>query len=275
MAVVLAGALVAAGLALLHPTVRPAEVPPSAPPTPSVEPWRLPPVSWDPLPEPDPTSPLFAAQSAAINDVVPVALTGCPAPARVREVGEWQAAVQAQWHCVHAGWRPVLVEFGLSTLEPAVHFFVGDGSDSECGHVDAPAFYCAVGTGSVHFGDGHLAQAQSWDLAVAEMVTHEYGHHLQALFGITANRLVARGGLQLERRSELQAVCWSAAMTRRNDAVTFDQAAYDGWIARLDRMREDRAHGTRASLRYWGTRGLYAETMGDCNTWVVESDAVR
>ena len=127
----------------------------------------------------------------------------------------------------------------------------------------------------MYFGDGHLSQARTWDLAVNEMVNHEYGHHLQALFGITANRLVAPGGLQLERRSELQAMCWSAAMTRANDAVTFDEAAYDGWTARLDRMREDASHGTRPSLRYWGTRGLYAETMGDCNTWVAAPAQVR
>ena len=274
MALVLVLAVVVLGLAQLRPADRPVVAPGSSS-TPTTEPWRLPPVSWDPLPEPDPASPLFAAQSATINDVAPVTLTGCPAQARGDSVGEWQAAVRAQWHCVHSAWRPVLAEFGLSTLEPAVHFFAGDGAGSECGHVDAPAFYCAVGSGAVHFGDGHLAQARAWDLAVAEMVTHEYGHHLQALFGITANRLVAPGGLQLERRSELQAVCWSAAMTSRNDAVAFDQATYDGWVARLDRMREDATHGTRASLRYWGTRGLYAETMGDCNTWVVGAALVR
>jgi predicted metalloprotease len=193
----------------------------------------------------------------------------------VADADEWRAAVEAQWRCVHAAWRPVLAEFRLSTLEPVVHFFTGEGADSDCGHVDAPAFYCAVGSGSVYFGDGHLAQARAWDLAVNEMVNHEYGHHLQALFGITANRLVAPGGLQLERRSEFQAMCWSAAMTRGNDAVAFGQAAYDGWVARLDRMREDASHGTRASLRYWGTRGLYAETMGDCNTWVVGAAHVR
>ena len=70
-------------------------------------------------------------------------------------------------------------------------------------------------------------------------------------------------------------MCWSAAMTRANDAVVFDEAAYDGWTARLDRMREDATHGTRASLRYWGTRGLYSETMGDCNTWVAAPAQVR
>ncbi|MFT3889178.1 MAG: hypothetical protein QM713_13570 [Arachnia sp.] len=248
---------------------------PRASAEPTATPWRLPPAVWEPLPDPDPVSPLFPAQSAAINDLPVVPLTGCPTPRVVDDVEDWQAAVEEHWRCVHNSWLPVLAEQHLPTARPAVRFFSGDGADSDCGHVDAPAFYCAAGGGTVYFGDRHLAQARTWDLAVDEMVTHEYGHHLQALFGITAARLVAPGGLQLERRSELQAVCWSAAMTRSNDAVTFDEAAYDGWVARLGRMREDAAHGTRASLRSWGTRGLYAETMGDCNTWVAPPEAVR
>lgn len=278
IAIALAVAAVVVVLAQLRPADQPVVAPaptPTLSPSASAEPWRLPAVDWEPLPEPDPASPLFAAQSAAINEVAPPSLTGCPEPRVVEDADEWRAAVEGQWRCAHAAWRPVLAEFRLSTLEPVVHFFAGDGTDSDCGHVDAPAFYCAVGSGSVYFGDGHLSQARTWDLAVNEMVNHEYGHHLQALFGITANRLVAPGGLQLERRSELQAMCWSAAMTRGNDAVTFDEAAYDGWVARLDRMREDATHGTQVSLRYWGTRGLYAETMGDCNTWVVGAAQVR
>ena len=258
-----------------QPIVAPTPTPPTPSPSASAEPWRLPVVDWEPLPDPEEASPLFAAQTAAVNAVVPPTLAGCPTPRAVEDAEEWRVAVEGQWRCVHAAWRPVLAEFRLSTREPVVHFFAGDGSDSACGHVDAPAFYCAVGSGSVYFGDGHLAQARAWDLAVNEMVNHEYGPHLQALFGITATRLVAPGGLQLERRSELQAMCWSAAMTRANDAVVLDEAAYDGWVARLDRMREDATHGTRASLRYWGTRGLYAETMGDCNTWVAVPTQVR
>ena len=57
-------------------------------------------------------------------------------------------------------------------------------------------------------------------------------------------------------------------------SVMFNEADLVAWVDRLASMREDRTHGARASLVYWGTRGLDAETLGDCNTWVAEAEQV-
>lgn len=39
-------------------------------------------------------------------------------------------------------------------------------------------------------------------------------------------------------------------------------------------MLVDGVHGNRDSIRHWGVRGLYASTLGDCDTWVAPSELV-
>lgn len=236
--------------------------------------WALPERQWDPLPQPDPGSPLFAAQVTALDDLAPVSLRGCPEPAVTPDEKAWKQAVRAQWSCVHAAWVPVFQKLGWPTVEPEVNFYPGEGSKSECGYLTAPAFYCSSGQGSVFFGGEHFEMAKDWDLAVNEMVNHEYGHHLQKLAGITAAKLSLPATNENERRAELQATCWSAMMTFHNQSFGFNGDDLATWNQRLDAMREDSLHGSRASLRYWGTRGLYAGTVGDCNTWVALTDDV-
>lgn len=233
------------------------------------EAWQLPQRSWPSLPAPDPASLLHTIQTNELNALAPVALVGCAAPATVTTEAEWQEAVRGQWACLHNSWLPTLQRLGWSTADVSIHFFAGPGSDSSCGYLEAPAFYCSVGKGSVHFGTRHFDMARTWELSVNEMVNHEYGHHLQSLSGITAAKNALPRETELERRAELQATCWSAAMTYRNDAVSFSDIDYGSWQERLETMEADSFHGSRESLMWWGTRGLYAEVLGDCNTWLV------
>ena len=61
MKVVIALAVAAAVvvLAQLRPADQPVVAPaPTRPPSPSAEPWKLPAVDWEPLPQPDPAYPL-------------------------------------------------------------------------------------------------------------------------------------------------------------------------------------------------------------------------
>lgn len=244
-----------------------------ASPAPISRAWELPERAWERLPKPDAHSRLYAAQVAGLNALPPVVLAGCPAPRALEEESDeasealWRADVQAQWSCVHASWVPVLERLSLPSVEPHVAFYTGSGAASPCGFVFGPAFYCSAGAGSAYFGSEHLEMARTWDLAVKEMVNHEYGHHLQSLFGITEAKLESPGA-RSERRSELQALCLSAVMTYHDRSFEFDERDYESWEERLDSMLIDGVHGSRESLRYWGTRGLYASTLGDCNTWV-------
>lgn len=238
-------------------------------------PWQLPERVWDPLPTPAPQGEVWAAlQAIELRDEPPQILTKCPAVQVVDTEAEYQDAVRQQWRCVHTAWVPLFERQGWSTTEPAVEFYPGTGADSECGHLEAPAFYCSAGEGKVHFGSGHVDMAAEWDLSINEMVNHEYAHHVQSLAGITAAKLALEPTDELERRAELQATCWSAAMTRNSETVDFDQAAWDSWQERLQTMTIDGIHGSRESILYWGTRGLYATTLGECNTWAVDAAMV-
>lgn len=243
-----------------------------AAPAPQVPEPALPERTWEALSTLEPPNEHWEAlQGSVLHDLNPVALSGCAEPALVTNTEDYREAVRAQWACVHASWAPVLAAQGWSTVEPAVEFYPGKGSKSECGYLEAPAFYCSAGDGTAYFGNEHYEMARVWDLSINEMVNHEYGHHLQNLAGITDLKQFVVGTDDIERRSELQATCWSAMMTVHNRSVTFDDDALIGWQQRLDTMLVDGVHGSRESLVYWGTRGLYAETLGDCNTWRVDS----
>lgn len=263
------------------PSPRPTPTPsPTAVPSvtvaadPGARSWELPPMTWPALPAADPDSPLYAAQVTPLDALPPVTLKGCPEPATTPTEEEWKAAVSAQWSCLHAAWVPVYEQLGWSVTEPEVLFYPGSGSNSECGYLSAPAFYCSAGEGKVYFGQEHFEMATAWDLSINEMVNHEYGHHLQKLAGITATKLSLGGDSENERRAELQATCWSAMQTWHNRSFEFDEADLASWNQRLETMREDGVHGSRASLTSWGTRGLYAKTVGDCNTWVATAEDV-
>lgn len=246
-----------------------------APVDPGDRDWVLPERTWEQLPQLEPSDEFWVhLQTADVYGQNPVTLLDCPEPATVQTESDYRSTVRAQWSCVHAAWVPVFEAMGWSTVEPAVEFYPGKGSKSECGYLEAPAFYCSAGDGTAYFGGDHFVMAQKWDLSVNEMVNHEYGHHIQSLAGLTSAKQQVVGTDDVERRSELQATCWSAMMTYHNRTFEFGQQDYDSWQARLDTMLVDGVHGSRESLRYWGTRGLYAETLNDCNTWAVESDHV-
>ena len=213
-------------------------------------------------------------QAAGLVTEPPPILSACPAVQTVSTEAQYQGLVRQQWHCVHLAWLPIFESRGFSVVEPSVAFYPGTGDSSECGYLEAPAFYCSAGAGSVHFGVGHMEMAMDWDLSINEMVNHEYAHHVQSLAGITAAKLAMDQTDEIERRAELQATCWSASMTRGSEIVEFGPDDWDSWQQRLETMTIDGIHGSRESILYWGTRGLYAQTLGDCNTWAVDGEGV-
>lgn len=244
-------------------------------PEPGPEGWQLPARDWEPIPGFISADELWAElQGVKLLKETPRVLTGCPAPQTVETEDGYRAAVLQQWHCVHVAWTPMFEKLGWSTVEPPVEFYSGAGTSSECGYLEAPAFYCSGEQGTVYFGSGHMEMAQDWDLSINEMVNHEYGHHLQSLAGITDAKLQLEQRNEIERRAELQATCWSAAMTLNNEDVAFDESDWDSWQQRLQTMTIDGVHGSRESILYWGTRGLYATTLEDCNTWAVTAEEV-
>lgn len=260
------------------PAVEPSPEPSAMPsnPEPGADgPWQLPSREWEALPEPAPQGDVWAAlQAVELRDEPSPILVGCPAIQTIETEAQYRELVRGQWQCVHAAWTPLFERQGWSTVEPGVEFYTGTGSASDCGYLEAPAFYCSAGSGTVHFGAGHMEMAMGWDLSINEMVNHEYAHHIQSLAGITAAKLALPQTNELERRAELQATCWSAAMTFSSEVVDFDQDDWDSWHERLQTMTIDGIHGSRESILYWGTRGLYAGSLGECATWAVDATMV-
>lgn len=253
----------------------PTEAPPPPAPEAGLEaPWQLPEREWEALPAGVQDDTWAALQPEELVGEEPPILTGCPAVQTVASEEEYQELVRQQWGCLHTAWLPLFERKGWSTVKPSVVFYPGTGATSECGYLEAPAFYCSAGSGTVHFGAGHMEMATMWDPSINEMVNHEYAHHLQSLAGITTAKFALDPTDELERRAELQATCWSATMTRNSEAVDFDQESWDSWQERLETVIIDGIHGSRESIIHWGTRGLYSETLEDCNTWAVDAGMV-
>ncbi|MDO5737072.1 MAG: neutral zinc metallopeptidase [Propionibacteriaceae bacterium] len=243
---------------------------------PSTGEWVLPAWEWDVLPQlaDGADDEWITLQAAALAAVAPPEMTGCEVPTEIADRKSYEVAVRRQWNCVHEAWLPILQDLDWSTGEPDVQFFDGAGARSPCGYVEAPAFYCPAGDGTVHFGGDDLDMAMEWDLTINESVHHEYAHHLQNLAGIMEAAEYVGQTSDVDRRIELQATCLSGAMTFHNEAAAFDQHRWGEWRDSLNESVLDDEHGDRDSLLYWGTRGLYAATVGDCNTWSVPPERV-
>lgn len=256
---------------------------PSSPPDglmPSTNPdtgkWELPPWQWDALPVlvDGADAEWSALQSPQLAGLAPPKLANCGAPGTVSEQRSYEQAVREQWRRVHEAWAPTLRTLGLPDDEPGVRFYPGTTGRSQCGKIEAPAFYCPLGKGTAHFGGDVKEVAMYWDLMIKDTVHHEYAHHIQNLIGIMNAADTVTYTPDIDRRVELQATCWASAMTIHDEAVEFDDEFWDEWHLSLQESIPDEEHGTLESLRYWGTRGLYAKTLGDCNTWSVAPERV-
>ena len=254
--------------------------PPSSELRPQTDPitgeWGLPPWQLDDLPMLDggADADWFALQSPQLAGMEPPVLTSCEGPEMVTDQRSYEQSVREQWRCVHEAWGPILATLGLPDDEPEVRFYPGTTGRSRCGKIEAPAFYCPLGEGTAHFGGDTMEVAMYWDLMVNDTVQHEYAHHIQNLVGIMDAADTVSYTTDIDRRVELQATCWASAMTSNDEAVEFDDDLWDEWHLNLEDSIPDAEHGTLESLRYWGTRGLYATTLGDCNTWSVAPERV-
>lgn len=126
------------------------------------------------------------------------------------------------------------------------------------------------------------------DFAQAYVISHEVGHHVQNLLGISDQVNAARAGLprsqanSLSVRVELQADClagvWAYHSQRSKgwleqgdieEAMNAATQIGDDTLQRRTRgtiVPESFTHGTSAQRTGWFKRGLQAGNMTDCNT---------
>lgn len=206
-------------------------------------------------------------------------------------------------------WHQIFNEVGSTYQEPSLILFNGQVS-SACGSATAATgpFYCP-GDQSIYLDTSFFAdmrqnlgitgdqqgsgddenQGKAGDFAQAYVISHEVGHHVQTLLGITqqvneASRQVTQAQAnKLSVLQELQADCFAGVWAQRNQArVQFLEAGdVDEAINAASQIGDDRlakarggavvpdnfTHGTSQQRVQWFTRGLESGNIQLCDTF--------
>ena len=206
-------------------------------------------------------------------------------------------------------WNQIFSEGGQSYQEPELILFSGQ-VNSACGSATAATgpFYCPgdqtiyldttffqemrqnLGISGDQQGSGEQEnQGKAGDFAQAYVISHEVGHHVQTLLGISQQVNQARQqvsqtqGNQLSVLQELQADCFSGVWANRNQQrVQFLEAGdIDEAINAAGQIGDDRlarasggavvpdnfTHGTSQQRVQWFTRGLESGNVQSCDTF--------
>jgi predicted metalloprotease len=197
------------------------------------------------------------------------------------------AFFQSAIPCLDAAWRPVMEYQGLPFFSPSITFPEGQEWSSPCGSVSGgsgaiAAFYCSTdNTLYMPFGGLQTEMYGARPGVYLALLAHEYGHHVQALSGVLDTYGQARydagvdsdAGLELSRRLELQAQCFSGMFL----AATYGRGSVDDNILTEARTSQDRGdhtegvprdHGTDEHAIGWWEQGAQENRTYQCNTWL-------
>jgi uncharacterized protein len=195
------------------------------------------------------------------------------------------AFFQSAIPCLDAAWAPVLEYQGLPFFTPNIAFPEGTEWESACGSSNAAtaaAFYCSYDS-TIYMPYAGL-QADMYGArpgVYLALLAHEYGHHVQALSGVMETYWDRRydagadteAGLELSRRSELQAQCFSGMFL----ASVYGRGSVDDNILTEARTSQDRGdhnpnqprdHGSDDHAIGWWEQGAQLNRTYQCNTWL-------
>ncbi|WP_352339092.1 neutral zinc metallopeptidase [Psychrobacter sp. 16-MNA-CIBAN-0192] len=208
-------------------------------------------------------------------------------------------------------WHQVFTEGGQTYKEPSLVLFNGQVS-SACGSATSATgpFYCPgdqtvyldtsffaemrqnLGISGDQQGSGDAEnQGKAGDFAQAYVISHEVGHHVQTLLGITqqvneASRQVTRAQAnKLSVLQELQADCFAGVWANRNQSLVeggfIEPGDIDEAINAASQIGDDRlakasgravtpdsfTHGTSEQRVQWFSRGLESGNVQSCDTF--------
>ena len=206
-------------------------------------------------------------------------------------------------------WQQIFIEGGQTYKQPTLKPFNGR-IDSACGMATSATgpFYCPadqkvyldisfftemrqnLGISGDQQGSGDKENAgRAGDFAQAYVISHEVGHHVQTLLGISqkvaeASRQVTRAQAnKLSVLQELQADCFAGVWANRNQQrVQFLEAGdIDEAINAAGQIGDDRlaqagggavvpdnfTHGTSQQRVQWFSRGLDSGNIESCDTF--------
>jgi uncharacterized protein len=190
--------------------------------------------------------------------------------------------------CLEAAWAPVLQRAGLPYSPPHLEVPGGDTVNSPCTGSEGrsfAAFYCPRNqTLYLPFGALQTGQYGAHPGVYLAVLAHEYGHHVQNLSGVYGAYWDARynagadspAGLELSRRLELQAQCFSGMFL----AATYPRGSVDRNLLQEARTTEERGdhnpgeprdHGSDAHSASWWEQGAQKNRTFQCNTWLANA----
>lgn len=232
-------------------------------------------------PQPSPTlgtNPLFAKADGGLPN------TACKLAKWATNPDAAAAFFESARKCLDAPWKEAMAYANLPFRVPTVKYPSGTNWSSPCGGVSkgqVAAFYCSQNeTLYMPFEGLQTKEHGNKPGVYLALFAHEYGHHVQALSGMTDVYWDKRyeagtdsaAGLELSRRFELQAQCFSgmylgSTVDRGGDV---NQPMYrDAWQTqnRGDHGGGPRDHGSDAHAVSWWQQGALKNRSAQCNTW--------
>jgi len=192
--------------------------------------------------------------------------------------------------CLDKSWSTLLRALDLPFREPTLKFPSGRTWTSPCGTHNADtgvaAFYC--GSNETIYMPFEALQTQQYGArpgVYLALFAHEYAHHVQQLSGILETYADAQyevgadsaKGLELSRRSELQAQCFSGMFlgsTTGQGGDVNQQIYREAWNSQNrgdEHHSGPRDHGTSEHTRAWWQQGATTNRTQKCNTWAAGS----
>ncbi len=187
-------------------------------------------------------------------------------------------------------WAPIFGEAGIAFSRPKLVFYSQQGR-SGCGAAQSAMgpFYCPSDNGIYLDTDFYRQMSEqlgaTGSFARDYVIAHEYGHHIQAITGLSGQVRQAqeRNPAQanaLSVRLELQADCYAGIWAARNrdrlepgDMESGLNAAHqigdDTLMKAAGRrpMEDAFTHGSSAQRTEWLRRGMESGNVDDCNTF--------
>lgn len=189
-------------------------------------------------------------------------------------------------------WKKIFAENNLHYQEPGMVLFT-DAVETACGGASSASgpFYCP-GDQKVYMDLNFFEELQTkfgakgGDFAIAYVIAHEVGHHIQTLLGTSAKMRKSQEGKSQEEANklsvalELQADFYAGVWTKHNqhylDADDIDEALSAaeavGDDAIQSRMQghivpESFTHGTSEQRKFWFMKGYSTGDMNQGNTF--------
>jgi predicted metalloprotease len=182
-------------------------------------------------------------------------------------------------------WNDIFQKSGQNYPEPTLVLF-RDGVQSGCGNATAASgpFYCPADQRLYidlsFYSDLQNKFGAPGDFAMAYVVAHEVGHHIQTLMGTSEKMARMRGqvskaeynaySVKMELQADFLAGVWAHYMKGKNileegdieEALNAAKAIGDDRLTGGRVSKESFTHGTSAQRMYWFKKGY---TTGDIN----------